>query len=284
VQNIPEPVSITVEGCPIELYLWGRVGSPGLLFLHGNRGHAGWWNFLAPYFADTHRVASLSWSGMGGSGWRSHYSMELHMREALAAAESAGLFVNTQCRPVVVAHSFGGRPAALCARDCGDWLVGCIVVDSSLVELRVGKVRTERRVYTSEAEALARFRFAPSQLSRNPFITDFLARRGLIQLHPQGWTWRFDPAHAEQMVALPDQMGDLRNAACRLAFIYGAESSLTSERVQDAHRRASPPGSIYVSIAEAAHHVMVDQPLVLLNELRSIIHRWHSLEVRRYAP
>jgi pimeloyl-ACP methyl ester carboxylesterase len=282
VQNVPAPQFITVDGTPIESYVWGPAGAPGILFMHGNRGHAGWWNFLAPAFAATHRVASISWSGMGGSGWRERYSIEQHVREAQAAAESAGLFSATRA-PVLVAHSFGARVAVRCARLWGGRLAGCIVVDAALHDLQLhsGSFRADRKVYASEEEALARFRFAPSQRCVHPYIADFLARGALMRIQdPAGWTWRFDPAHAMHMAQIPDQADDLRQAACPLAFIYASQSPLTPLSRQQAHRTASPPDTLFVNIADAGHHVMVDQPLVLRDELRSIIDRW-SLSERR---
>jgi pimeloyl-ACP methyl ester carboxylesterase len=280
VRRIPEPVFITVEGSPIEMYVWGQVAAPGILFLHGNRAHAGWWNFLAPYLSATHRVASISWSGMGASGWRARYSLELHAREALAGAEFAGLFADAKRRPVLVAHSFGARPALLCAREWGERLAGCIVVDSGLTDLRGRGLRSvdrkvDRKLYASETEALARFRLAPSQPCANAYIVDFLARQALTRVqHPVGWSWHFDPAHAAQMTELGDETRRLQEAACRIAFIYGAQSTVTPEAVRQAHRSACRANAVFASIAAAGHHVMVDQPLLLLNEIRSILERW----------
>src|SRR3712207_9584205 len=65
-----------------------RSGKPGLLFLHGNGAHADWWSFIAPFFADTHRVAALSWSGMGGSDHRERYSIDGFVAEAFGVAEA----------------------------------------------------------------------------------------------------------------------------------------------------------------------------------------------------
>ena len=51
VAQTPERSALAVEGADIELLTWGRVGKPGLLFLHGNGAHADWWSFIAPFFA-----------------------------------------------------------------------------------------------------------------------------------------------------------------------------------------------------------------------------------------
>ena len=72
--DAPERTTVEVEGAAIELLTWGEVGKPGLVFLHGNGAHADWWSFIAPFFAADYRIAALSWSGQGGSGWRERYS------------------------------------------------------------------------------------------------------------------------------------------------------------------------------------------------------------------
>src|SRR3546814_1904126 len=68
-----------VSGTAIETLAWGERGKPGLLFLHGNGGHADWWRFIAPFFASDWRVGAISWSGMGRSGWRKSYPPEVHL-------------------------------------------------------------------------------------------------------------------------------------------------------------------------------------------------------------
>ena len=75
-----------VAGTPIEMLTWGEVGRPGLLLLHGKMAHADWWSFIAPFFAATHRVAALSFAGMGASGWRDAYSVETMADEVMAVA------------------------------------------------------------------------------------------------------------------------------------------------------------------------------------------------------
>src|SRR5438046_9757365 len=90
--NAPERSFIEVRGAAIETLSWGRRGKPGILFLHGNGANADWWSFIAPFFADDHRVAALSFSGMGGSGWRDRYSYDGYVTEALEVADAAGLF------------------------------------------------------------------------------------------------------------------------------------------------------------------------------------------------
>ena len=59
--NVPERGSFDCVGAGIELLTWGKRGLPGLLFLHGNGGHADWWSFIVPHFARDRRCAAISW-------------------------------------------------------------------------------------------------------------------------------------------------------------------------------------------------------------------------------
>jgi len=114
----PVPSWHAVQGARIEALSWGERGAPGLLLLHGKMAHARWWSFIAPFFAATHRVVALSFSGMGGSGWRAAYSTQTWADEAIAVAEACGLFASAQ-KPFVVGHSFGGFVSLLCAQQHG---------------------------------------------------------------------------------------------------------------------------------------------------------------------
>ena len=49
VETKPERGSLDVQGANINFFSWSREG-PGLFFLHGHNAHAGWWDFIAPFF------------------------------------------------------------------------------------------------------------------------------------------------------------------------------------------------------------------------------------------
>ena len=162
---------VEVAGCPIELLCWGERGAPGLLFLHGNGANADWWSFIAPFFARTHRVAAISWSGMGRSGWREAYTFDLLMAEALEGAQAAGLFETGA--PDVVAHSFGGAVGTVMAARAGERLRSMVILDAGVrpeAERWRGPPPRQgpHRVYPDLASALARFRLMPPQPLREP--------------------------------------------------------------------------------------------------------------------
>ena len=280
----PERSTVEVEGCGIELLAWGERGRPGLLLLHGNGANADWWSFIAPFFARTHRVAAISWSGMGRSGWRERYSFEVLMQEALQGAEAAGLFEAGP--PDVAAHSFGGSVGTILAAHAGGRLRSMTVLDAGVrpPEQRwTGPPRREspHRVYPDLPTALARFRLMPPQPCDNVFLLDYIARQSLHEVpRPDGeglgWTWRFDPFfwHRFDGRGRMEQEAELAAAACPIAFVWGGRSRLMQSGVVDYTRRHAPPGSPMFPIPEAAHHVMLDQPLATVTALRGLLAGW----------
>jgi pimeloyl-ACP methyl ester carboxylesterase len=288
--DAPRRTFTEVEGARIETLAWGEPGQPGLLLLPGSGAHADWYSFIAPHLAHGRRVAAMSWSGMGGSDWRAHYSPEIFMAEALAVAQASGLFAAREM-PVIVAHSFGGRIAIGLAAQKLRHFRAAMIVDPPVfspatraeraASPRPQTMRTRafrpHRIYPSLEAALARFRFAPVQPCANLFIADFIARRSLKQVTDDdgapGWTWRFDPFLWRDLeIGDPDPL--IAAARCPVALIRGGRSRLM--RAGDASHMMAllPKSSPFLEIADADHHVMVDQPLVFVETLERLLAEW----------
>jgi len=282
----PVPSWHAVQGARIEALSWGERGAPGLLLLHGKMAHARWWSFIAPFFAATHRVVALSFSGMGGSGWRAAYSTQTWADEAIAVAEACGLFASAQ-KPFVVGHSFGGFVSLLCAQQHGARLSGAWMLDTPLMsrEQRQARARPGLRqtialrptkLYPSLAAALARFRFAPEQSCEHLYIADHIARTSLKEVAAAdgtpAWTWRFDPRVAP--IGPGDAAQALREAACPVAVGWGADSALVTPAVARSIGELAGPTAPRIEIPAAQHHVMVDQPLALVGVLRTLLQTW----------
>lgn len=297
VAQAPERDRIPVAGADIETLAWGERGRPGLLFIHGNAAHADWWSFIAPLLADEFRVAAFSLSGMGRSQWRDQYSLELYADEAFAAAEHTGLFEDPQA-PVFIGHSFGAFPVIACAARAGARLRAAVVLDAPFYTReqrarrdaqRGGPPRTARktRIYSEQDAAVRQFRFMPQQPVEHRFIADFIARHSLREVTTAsgtaGWTWRFDP-----MLWARYEGGRttdaLQSLGCPLANLYGERSSLVYPEVVASQRDLLPPGSPFIGIADAAHHLMVDQPIALVAALRALLAGWPARAAHAREP
>lgn len=273
--DAPERQWLKVQGAPIEWLAWGRVGDPGLLLLHGNGAHADWYSFIAPLVRAGRRVAALSFSGMGRSGWRTQYAMSQWADEALAVAQAAGLFAAGR-PPVVVGHSFGGFVLMNLAGRHGQHLAKAVVVDTPIRppgphgghagRPRGRDVGRGGRTYASLAQALQRFRLLPPQACAHPFIAHHIAWHGLKQVAgpdgQPGWTWRFDPAVFQHFqFGSPFRLA--MAAPCPLVLVRGGRSRLVPPHwYPTAMQRLQqlPQGCTLDEVADADHHVMVDQP------------------------
>ena len=275
-EKAPQRRLIDVDGGAVELLTWGEVGKPGLVFLHGNGAHADWWSFIAPFFADDYRIAAISWSGMGESGWREAYSRDVCVAEILAAIDAAELEAGG-VKPILVAHSFGGYQAMHCAGPFADRIRAAVIVDSAIhpPEKRWNgpPPRTQpNRVYPTLTEALARFRLAPPQPCENLYIADYIARRSLKEVEG-GWTWKFDPffwTHFDR-----EDLGEvLPRIKAPVAFMWGDRSGLVDDEALDYMAKVVPADAPRILIPDSDHHVMIDQPLAFVAALRGLLANW----------
>lgn len=278
-----EPVAstLTVAGARIEVLRWGEPGGKGLLLAHGNGAHARWWSFLAPLLAAEGRtVVAASFSGMGGSQWREAYTLDLFAEELIAAAEAEGLFAQGR-PPVFAGHSFGGFPVLAAARRLGKRLSGVMMLDSAIEppgEMWDGPPRRTRpnAVYPTLEAALARFRLAPPQPCETDWAIDWIARASLMRVdgpQGQGWTWRFDP-FLWNSFRMADPTPLLVGLEARLCVMRGELSALAREGVMTHMRNLAGPQTVWVSVPEARHHLMLDQPLATLAALRAVLAAW----------
>ena len=282
-----ESAFVHVAGIDTHYLRWGDRSRPGLLLVHGNGAHAYWWSFIAPFLAREYNVAALDLSGMGDSGHRSEYRMELFVEELMAVATHAGMFQNAE-PPVIVAHSFGGFATILAGAKYGDRLAGTVIVDSPVnpPDRPGGPPHREHRphrTYPNLAEALARFRLAPEQPCENDYIVDFIARRSLKHVEG-GLTWKFDPSLWTQRFSIGDTAECLRQTRCRIAIMRGENSVLMPPEVGEYMFSLLGHAAPVIEIPQARHHVMLDQPLAFVAALRALLADWnHSLPTRRVS-
>jgi pimeloyl-ACP methyl ester carboxylesterase len=269
----PELNGVTVDGAKIEWAAWGKRGRPGLLLLIGNGAHIGWWRPIAPILAQDYRVATFNWSGMGGSDWREVYPVETLIAEAIAVAQVAGLFDSDE-KPFLGAHSFGGFIGLRLLIEHGARFAGGILIDSRLrVRQQWGGdavTVSPFHVHDTKEQAIARFRLKPDQPQRNPFILEMLAEESLEQI-AEGWRYRQDPNMRSKTPLDLDMIPRIVEAKCPLALIRGAHSASVVDEIWAAQKAASRPGTPFVEVPDAYHHLMIDRPIALVTAMRALL-------------
>jgi pimeloyl-ACP methyl ester carboxylesterase len=272
---------LELDGCAVHYLAWGERGRRGLVFVHGGGAHAHWWSFLAATFADDFRVVAIDLSGHGDSAHRETYSLVQWTDEVMAVAEHGGV----AGLPVIIGHSMGGFVTIATAARHADHVSGAIICDSPVTEpdpeigaLRLKEAFGKPHTYASIDEALSRFRTVPPQDHYLDYVMDHVGRHSL-RAADGGWVWKFDRqvfsqfAEGMRSVALPY----LQSVTCRLALLrseFGLVTDDIGAYMFEQLGRVTP----VIEIPEAGHHAMLDQPLILLTAIRSLLADWDHSE------
>ncbi len=278
---------VSVDGCPIHFLAWGERGRRGLVFVHGGGAHAHWWTHVAAGFAEEYRVVALDISGHGDSGHRDEYRFEQWTHEVTAVIEAAGV----DGLPVVVGHSMGGFVTIATAARHPEMVSGVVIVDSPVTEpdpeieaSRLKEAFGRTRTYPSVDDALARFRTVPPQARYLDYVMDHVGRRSLRPADDgDGVRWKFDPEVFAQFgggsirgVALPH----LRRVVARFALLR-CENGLVTKDIGDFMNAELGRVAPVIELPEAGHHPMLDEPLILITALRSLLADWDHSEPHR---
>ncbi|MER7113481.1 alpha/beta hydrolase [Saccharomonospora azurea] len=266
---------LDVAGTTIRYQAWGDPATPATVLVHGGAAHAMWWAPLAALLDPESHVVAMDLSGHGVSGRRPAYSVDRWVDEIVAVAETA-----SERPATIVGHSLGGIILSHAAVRHGHRFRRVVLLDSPvwpgapapLTGVTSGKTQRSRTYGTPE-EALRRFRLVPTQDCDNDWYVRHIAWHGLHR-GDTGWRWRFDPAafagpeDDDRIVRFAGRLADSR---CPWALMFGALSYLTSGALE---AFGGDPDVPFRIIPGAAHHVMLDQPLRLLHELRTLLAEW----------
>ncbi|MDT5015234.1 MAG: hypothetical protein QOD39_1394 [Mycobacterium sp.] len=249
-----------------------------MVLVHGGAAHSGWWDHIAPFFSQTHRVIAPDLSGHGDSDYREAYDLETWAREVLAVVPGDG----SSGRPKIIGHSLGGSVTATAARDHGRDIDSILVIDTPLRERapEEARLRTrgQRSGYRTRNEIIARFRVVPSQQVTLPYIARHIALDSIRQTS-DGWKWKFDPAifggnlipeTPNEQELLEDMLAEM---PCRLGYLH-CEVGLVPAEMATEIRSIQQLRGPFIELAEAGHHPMLDQPLPLVAAIRTLLEFW----------
>jgi pimeloyl-ACP methyl ester carboxylesterase len=276
---------VEVDGAAVHYLAWGERRRRGLVFVHGGGAHAHWWTHIAAPFARQFRVLAIDLSGHGDSDHRPEYLLEQWTREVMAVAAAGGI----DGRPVVVGHSMGGFVTIATAALHNEALTGVIVCDSPVTQedpeigaYRVREAFGHPRTYATVEEAMTRFRTVPAQPHYLDYVLEQVAGRSLKPVEG-GWQWKFDRRVFAQFG------GSIRSSAlpylpqvrCRFALLRSEHGLVTEDIGASMYEQLGRVAPV-IEIPEAGHHAMLDQPLLLLTAIRTLLEDWdHSQPILR---
>ena len=195
-------------------------------------------------------------------------------------------------RPVIVGHSMGGFVTiATAARPRRPtWPASSSATRRSpsptprSASYRLSEAFGRPRTYPTVDDALARFRTVPAAGRTTSTTSSTTSARRSLQAVDGGWQWKFDRAHlravrrghAGDRPAVPRRRVAAGSRCC--ARSTGSSPTTSAPRCTSALGRVAP----VIEIPEAGHHAMLDQPLILLTALRTLLADWdHSVAYRR---
>jgi pimeloyl-ACP methyl ester carboxylesterase len=270
----PAPTSRHIDANGVRLHCldWGDASQPALMLLHGGSAHAHWWDLVVPHLADGYRCLALDLRGHGESDWSParDYRLDTHAADLAVVADALGAE-----RFFLAGHSFGGFVALTFAGGVGARLRGLVIVDS---RLRIGERsvrymealrKLPHPVYASEAEAIRRFRLLPSGSVAPPDVIGDMVRHGVRRRDDGTWTLKFD-RHAMASVPAQDLGPALSATTCPVLAIRAEHSTIVSRDALEQYRTVAPRAEL-AEIADAHHHVMLDQPAVLARRMREFL-------------
>jgi esterase len=263
---------IEVGGVRLHYVDWGTPEQPPVLLLHGGSAHAHWWDFVVPHLAERYRCVALDLRGHGESGWPAtlDYGLAAHAGDVAALVDALAL------RGVaVVGHSFGGFVAMVYAQHASRQLSALVIVDS---RARIGErsarlLQALRKLphphYASLAEAEQRFRLLPASTTADPSVLAHVIRHGMTQTADGTYTLKFD-RRALSGAPAQDLAPALAAVQCPILAVRGARSEVVSAAAL-AEFPAANPRARTAEVADAHHHVMLDQPAALARVLRAFL-------------
>jgi pimeloyl-ACP methyl ester carboxylesterase len=271
----PLPAHVRVRAGSLSLHCldWGAGDASAVLLVHGNGGHAHWWDALVPWLAG-YRLVAPDLRGHGESDWSAEpaYRVDDFRADLLAALDGLGL-----ARVTMIAHSMGARAAAWFAAHHPERVRGLAMLDTTLVGVDAetalryrGSVQGQRRgrAYESYDAAVAAFRFVPPEPNVAPAIVSDLAHHAVHERAPGEWAYRFDRA----VLSMDgDDAGDLTDVVagldCPIWVGCGTTSALTPRAEFERLQRRRP--ALELHHFAGAHHFFLSYPRAAGEALRA---------------
>ena len=265
---------VEVDGVSLHYLGWSLADTakPVLLLVHGQRSHARWWDFIAPFFAADYRVIALDLSGMGDSDARSTY------RPGQGAHDIVALLRALELESVVaVGHSMGGVRLLRACADAPELFERLVIIDSYVV-FADGNHPSDppglrgNRIYPDLETALGRYRLLPEQPGNLPYALAHIARHAVRQTE-SGWRWKFDPDMPGGLAYEEDGDVFLPEVTKPVCVVYGEASAVGDAALAQRIVRKLPRGQGPIGVPGGHHHLMIDQPVALIALLRALLLR-----------
>jgi len=267
----PRERYVTLHGLHLHCLEWGEPGRQPILLLHGGSAHAHWWHFFATALAGGYHLIALDLRGHGDSDWvrPPDYTLDAYSTDVERFRRKLGLrdFF-------IVGHSLGALVAAAYAVNHRP-PAGLVLVDPpSGVRRRTARFLDvlgglPHPTYASMEEFGRRFRFMPEEHCARDEVVRHVLGRTVRPLADGTLTLKFDRRALTRTIEC-DLHPLLAELACPLLLVRGGWSRVVSAKTL-AKLAATVPGARSVTIENAYHHVMLDQPELLAQTVKDFL-------------
>ena len=263
---------VEVNGACIEYMEWGNPENQSVIMLHGTNAHAHWFKFIGSMLSDRYHFVVMSFSGMGGSDWRSLYTRDTFVDDVWGVVKDTRME-----NPIVVGHSFGGMVSLITASKHSQDMSGLLLVDFVVNkpeehhEWYEGRAPARPpRIVKEREELIKRFRLMPPQQCINQYLVDYIADHSIRETE-KGWAWTFDPSAYDGLIIGSDHSKILSELSCPVGFYYGEHTIEFKEGELETMKDLLPEDSPIFGLKDAQHHLMLDQPLPFIENLDRLI-------------
>jgi pimeloyl-ACP methyl ester carboxylesterase len=272
-----QPTSIQLagaDGLKLHALEWSREGTL-MLFLHGFSNSAHVWDEIAPVVAPYYRVVALDQRGHGDSD---HDPERRYDPDTMAADIERVLEQLGAERLVLVGHSMGGRVSIAFAGRRPEALAGLVLVDIGPENDPRGALRisleTQKQEWSFDSvEAYTRVLVQQYPETSAPTLAR-MAEHWTRRRADGRYELKMDAAFMQARTAEAPGEGEarerasaeaawkiLRDLRCPALVVRGAASDILSADVADRMVDEAIPSGQLAVIPQAAHSVMLDNPV-----------------------
>jgi pimeloyl-ACP methyl ester carboxylesterase len=138
--------------------------------------------------------------------------------------------------------------------------------------VRSGPIR-RIKTYPDRETILERFRLTPEQECENDYLVRYIAEWSVREVE-NGYQWKFDDTIFDKLGFSHMTKNQAFELECNLGVIYGTESNMMTEEILNFIKDNVPDNTPMVAIKKAAHHILLDQPLVLADAIKDMARKW----------
>ena len=274
-ENVPvQNREITVNQIKFHYLDWGKSDNPPILMLHGLAQTSRTWDLVALALSNNYRSITIDQRGHGDSGWSTNqdYSHNTLLEDTIKIIDKLNLD-----KFVLVGFSMGGKIALSYAENHSNRLSAMVVVDSG-PESNPKGTESVRKFLEQQADFVSVDELVSKTMQYNSTRPMESIRASIMnsikQLDTGKWVWKYDPgiknriSSKDSEIKLQNQLwASVNKIECPTLIMHATHSNILTKSTA-LKMQSIIKGSKLVSIKNASHLVVGDNPVDFIKELK----------------